>query len=106
MIDENILNRIEHDGNIERIRSTQVRTLNNLLDFGRMARMIENETLNGTQAYGLPEMMDDLRGGIFSELNSGKKIDTYRRNLQRAYIDRLEYLMTKNKKAVTRQKLM
>ncbi len=95
MIDENILNKIEHDGNIERIRSTQVRTLNNVLDFGRMARMIENETLNGKEAYGLPEMMNDLRIGIFSELNNGKKIDIYRRNLQRAYIDRLEYLMTK-----------
>ncbi len=98
MIDENILNKIEHDGNLERIRSTQVRTLNNVLDFGRMARMIENETMNGKEAYGLPEMMDDLRGGIFSELNSGKKIDTYRRNLQRAYIDRLEYLMTEEQK--------
>ncbi|HEA28665.1 MAG TPA: DUF5117 domain-containing protein [Leeuwenhoekiella sp.] len=95
MIDQNILNKIEHDGNLERIRGVQVRTLNNLLDFGRMARMIENETLNtAKEAYGLAEMMDDLRTGIFSELNGGNKIDTYRRNLQRAYIDRLEYLMT------------
>ncbi|WP_031425300.1 zinc-dependent metalloprotease [Flavimarina sp. Hel_I_48] len=96
MIDENILNKIEHDGNLERIRSTQVRTLNNILDFGRMARMIENETLYNSEAYSLPAMMSDLRTGIFSELNQGAKIDTYRRNLQRAYIDRLEYLMTKD----------
>ena len=56
--------------------------------------MIENETLNGKEAYTLTEMMNDLRSGIFSELRSGKKIDTYRRNLQRAYVDRLEYLLT------------
>ena len=95
MIDNSILNKIEHDGNVERIRSTQVRTLNNVLDFGRMGRMIENEALNGNTAYSLSEMMDDLRKGIFSELDRGSKIDTYRRNLQRAYVDRLEYLMTK-----------
>ena len=95
MIDSNILNKIEHDGNVERIRSTQVRTLNNVLDFGRMGRMIENEALNGSSSYSLSEMMDDLRKGIFSELDRGSKIDTYRRNLQRAYVDRLAYLMTK-----------
>ncbi|RXG32605.1 zinc-dependent metalloprotease [Leeuwenhoekiella marinoflava] len=95
MVDTQILNRIESDGNLERVRSVQVRTLNNVLDFGRMGRMIENETLNGKSAYTLTEMMNDLRSGIFSELRSGKKIDTYRRNLQRAYVERLEHLLTK-----------
>ncbi|WP_370174199.1 zinc-dependent metalloprotease [Leeuwenhoekiella palythoae] len=94
MIDNNILNKIENNGNVERIRGLQVRTLENVLDFGRLGRMIENETLNGKKAYTLTEMMNDLRSGIFSELRSGKKIDTYRRNLQRAYVDRLEYLLT------------
>ena len=61
MIDTEILNRIEHDGNVERIRATQVRTLDNVLEFGRMARVIENETLNGKDAYTLTQMMDDLR---------------------------------------------
>ena len=37
--------------------------------------------------------MTDLRRGIFSEVSSGRKIDTYRRNLQRAYIERMEFLM-------------
>ncbi|RXG30088.1 zinc-dependent metalloprotease [Leeuwenhoekiella palythoae] len=94
MIDNNILNKIENNGNVERIRGLQVRTLENVLDFGRLGRMIENETLNGKEAYTLTEMMNDLRSGIFSELRSGKKIDTYRRNLQRAYVERLKYLLT------------
>lgn len=96
MIDAEILNRIEHDGSLERIRATQVRTLENVLDFGRMGRMIENETLHGKDAYTLTQLMTDLRTGIFSELTNGKKIDTYRRNLQRAYIERLDYLFTKD----------
>ena len=36
-------------------------------------RMLENETLNGNDAYGLYDMMKDLRNGLFSELRNGKK---------------------------------
>ncbi|WP_296312232.1 zinc-dependent metalloprotease [Winogradskyella sp. UBA3174] len=94
MLDENIFNKIESSGSVERVRGVQTRTLNNMLDFGRMARMLENETLNDSEAYGLYDMMKDVRRGLFSELRSGKKIDIYRRNLQRAYIERMEFIMT------------
>jgi hypothetical protein len=94
LIDQEIFSRIEFDGNVERLRGTQVRTLNNLLDFGRMARLMENEEINGTEGYSLLNMMTELRQGIWSELNRGQKIDRYRRNLQRAYIERMEHLMT------------
>jgi hypothetical protein len=100
LIDQEIFNRIEFDGNVERIRNTQERTLNNLLDFGRMARLIENREMNGSDAYGLLDMMQDLRTGIWSELRRGQSIDTYRRNLQRAYIDRMEYLMTEEQSQI------
>ena len=72
----------------------RVRTLNSILDFGRIARMIENEALNGDEAYSYLAMMQDLRSGLFSELRRGQTIDVYRRNLQRAYVDRMEFLMT------------
>ena len=39
-------------------------------------------------------MMTDVRTGIWSELNRGGAIDNYRRNLQRAYLSRMEHLMT------------
>ncbi|WP_420320296.1 zinc-dependent metalloprotease [Flagellimonas sp.] len=94
LIDQEIFNKIEYSGSVERIRSMQVSYLNTMLQLGKLARIIENETLNGSEAYGLLEMMRDLRRGIWSETRSGNTIDTYRRNLQKAHIDRLEYLMT------------
>ncbi|SFB68106.1 protein of unknown function [Zunongwangia mangrovi] len=100
LIDQDIFNKIEFDGNIERIRGMQSNTLSNVLDFGRMQRLLENEEINGKEAYTLLEMMDDLRKGIWSELSSGQKIDRYRRNLQRAYIDRMAYLMTEDQDAI------
>jgi len=94
LIDKDIIGRTEYSGITERIRNTQVKTLDNILDLGRMMRMIENETLNGKEAYTLISMMTDLRNGIWSELRTGKKIDTYRRNLQRAYVEKLGNLTT------------
>ncbi|APS38715.1 MULTISPECIES: zinc-dependent metalloprotease [Salegentibacter] len=100
LIDQEIFNKIEFDGQVERIRNMQERSLNNLLDFGRMARLMENEEINGNEAYGLIDMMTDVRTGIWSELSSGQKIDRYRRNLQRAYIERMEHLMTEEQSEI------
>ena len=94
LLEPAIFERIEYSGSIERIRRLQERTLKTILSLGKMARMIENETMNGFEAYSLRTMTRDLRTGIWSELYNGRKIDTYRRNLQRAHIDRLAYLMT------------
>ena len=94
MINQDIFNKIEFDGNIERIRGMQERTLNNLLDFGRMARLMENEEINGKDAYSLLDMMTDLRKGLWSEIYNGRSIDRYRRNLQRAYVEKMGELMT------------
>ena len=93
LIDKDIIARTEFNGVTERIRGIQVRTLNNVLDLTRMMRMIDNETLNGSDAYSVISMMTDLRDGIWSELNRGRSIDAYRRNLQRAHVERLATLM-------------
>ena len=93
LIDKAIFDRIEYSGAVERIRGLQERTLKNLLSLGKMARLIENETLNGAKAFKLTDMTTALRNSIWTEIKKGIKIDTYRRNLQRAHIDRLAYLL-------------
>ena len=104
MIDKNIYAKTQFSGAIEKIGSVQTRTLYNILDSGRMARMIENQTMNGSEAYSLVAMFSDLRKGVWSELYTGKTIDTYRRNLQRAHINRLDYLLNtaKNQRGANR----
>ena len=101
LLDNNIFNKIEFAGALDRMRRTQTGTLNRLLSFDRLARLSENEALNGTKAYTLIEMMTALRKGIWSELYTNTSIGIYRRNLQRAYIDRLEYLMTESQEPLT-----
>ena len=105
IINKDILNKIEYAGTTNRIRSMQSSYLNRVLDFGRMARIIENEALNGLNSYSLVEMMSDLKDGIWPELITDEyytsekkrrimqKNDVYRRNLQKSYIKRLGYIM-------------
>lgn len=97
MIRKDVFGKAGFSGNIERISGIQSRGLNRVLDAGRMARMIENETLNGNDAYKLTTMFYGLRQGVWSELYKGGTIDTYRRSLQRAHINRLDYLLNKAK---------
>jgi len=94
MMDEEIIARIGDFGALERIRGVQVGTLNGILEWGRLGRVIENEALNGAEAYKMTELFDDLRKGIWTELSAGRSIDVHRRSLQRAHIERLELLMT------------
>jgi hypothetical protein len=94
MLDEDILTRIEHAGAVDRIRQRQVGVINNVLNPGRMQRLIEAEARNGNEAYSLGEMMTDLREAVWTELARGRSIDAYRRNLQRGYLERMEFLMT------------
>ena len=95
MLDQTILNKFDQAGIVERVRRAQSGVLNGILDFGRLARVIDNSVKNGEKAYSIDELFADVHSGIWSDLKTGKNMDPYRRNLQRAYIERMEFLMTK-----------
>ncbi len=95
MLDQSILNKFDKAGIVDRLRRSQVSVLNGVLDFSRLGRVIDNSVKNNDQAYNINELFADVHSGIWSELKTGANVDTYRRNLQRAYIERMEYLMTK-----------
>ena len=84
-----ILRRIEPSGSLERIKTAQTRVLNGLLNQGRLARLMDQEAIDGAAAYRPTDFLNDVRQGIWRELdlNGSVKIDPYRRNLQNAYID-------------------
>jgi len=93
MIDEEILGRIENVGTVERMRRLQVGVLNNVLQAGRMQRLIEAEARFGEGTYTLSDMVTDVRRAVWTELRTGRAVDTYRRNLQRGHLERLDELM-------------
>ncbi|HBY58383.1 MAG TPA: hypothetical protein DEH78_01085, partial [Solibacterales bacterium] len=82
-----ILRRIEPDGVLNRIRTAQTRVLGGLLSNMRLSRMVEQEAIDGEKAYKPVELLTDVRKGVFSELDApAPKVDAYRRNTQRAWL--------------------
>ncbi len=93
LFEPEIIERISQTGSLERARSLQANILNSLLSPNRMGRLIEAEMLRGNEAYPLLEMMADLRRGLWKELYAPATTSVYRRNLQRAYLDRMAWLL-------------
>jgi hypothetical protein len=90
LIDEDILRKIEPNGEVTRIVSAQSAVITSLLNDAKLTRLIETEALakNPSETYSLAEMLGDLRHGVWTEIYAGgpTKIDVYRRGLQRAYL--------------------
>ncbi len=93
LLDSDILDRFQGSGAPDLVRARQVGALNQLLNVSRMKRLVEQEAFHGSDAYSLGEMLDELREGVWSELDSSRDTDAYRRNLQRGYLERMRTLM-------------
>lgn len=89
---DDILRKIEVEGAIRRINQAQGRVLNQLFNDRRLERLIEFDALaRAGESYSLAEMTADVRNGIWSELASGTvRIDAYRRELQRSYLNAVD----------------
>jgi len=90
-VNTDILRRIEPVGVLDRIRTSQQRVLNSLLSTPRVSRLVEQKTLDGAAAYAPTDFLADVRKGIWSETygQGPVKINAYRRNLQRTYVETL-----------------
>ncbi len=89
-LDPAITSRIEDNAGLAQINAAQARVLASLLQDARMARLIEIEVMPGHPAdvYTLPEMLADVRHGVWTELaDPTVRIDAYRRALQHSYLD-------------------
>ncbi|MFC2156724.1 zinc-dependent metalloprotease, partial [Acidobacteriota bacterium] len=94
MVNTDILGRFQHAGIVDRIRGLQVGIINRLLDFHRIQRMIEAKAKLGDKTYTIEDLFHDVHRAVWNELSGPKPIDVFRRNLQRGYLERLEFLMT------------
>jgi len=65
--------------------------LNSLLSSARVLRLVEQDALDSAAAYAPLDFLGDVRRGVWSEIYapSSSRIDAYRRNLQRAYVETL-----------------
>jgi hypothetical protein len=92
--DPAILERIgPEEGGFRALSARQAAVLERLLDPRRMALLAELEAMD-PDPYPLVEFLDDTRDAVWGMLDDAAAVDGYRRALQRAWLDRMEYLMT------------
>ena len=92
-LDDEILRRIEPQGVVSRFRTQQSRVLNSLLSQARLERLIEFEAMadRPEDIYTIADLMADLREGLWAELQaSDVRVNTYRRNVHRAFLDAVD----------------
>lgn len=94
MLDNNILDKISSP-TADQLGSIQDNVLGSILSTSRLTRMTTaaNRFAN---TYTIDELFSDLKKGIWSELPAKKKIDGTRRNLQKAYAERMISLLGNN----------
>jgi hypothetical protein len=90
LIDVQLTRNFEADGVVDRVKGLQSGVLRQLFNTDRMNRLIENEAVNSNNAYKLVDLFKTTENNIFDNLGSG---DTYTRNLQRIYVDRLDSIL-------------
>lgn len=88
IISQEVLNKINPENGVEAVKAMQSSALSSLLAGDRAVRLMEASSL-GSQYYSLDDLYSELQNGIFSELKSGGKIDIFRRNLQKVFVENL-----------------
>ena len=78
------------EGNpLEVISRLQGSTLTRLVSNSTLSKLVAAEATDGATAYKITDLFNDLNAAIFTELKSNATIDVYRRNLQKAYLQKL-----------------
>jgi Met-zincin/Domain of unknown function (DUF5117)/Domain of unknown function (DUF5118) len=86
-----ILNLFSYHNVADDIMSEQKSALTTLLSEGRLKRLFDAEVLYGDKCYKVYELVNDLQGGLWSELSAAHpRIDPLRRALQGVYLDILK----------------
>ncbi|MSR36435.1 MAG: DUF5117 domain-containing protein [Gemmatimonadetes bacterium] len=97
LLDPAILRRIEADGAILRIRGAQSRVLATLLNRNRLNRLVEYEAIAArpADAYTVGDLVSELHRAVWAELDDPMvRVDVYRRNLQRAFLETVDNELT------------
>jgi hypothetical protein len=94
LIDKSILDKINPPGTPDPVAAAQEGGLASVMSADRLNRMqLCVDRFGADKAYSGLDLLSDLQNDLFSELKSNKAIDSYRRMLQKSYVDKLDDLI-------------
>ena len=89
LLNKDIITRIGMNGITKNISERQKQLLTIMINEKTISRMLDVEA-SGYSNYTVTELFRDLKNGIFEELKTDPvKVDIFRRNLQRAFVEQL-----------------
>ncbi|MFN0254458.1 zinc-dependent metalloprotease [Pedobacter ureilyticus] len=88
LLDQSILDNISESPLVV-VSKLQNAALTRVVSTRVLGNLIAAEAADGATAYKISDLFKDLNASIFTELKGGAAIDVYRRNLQKAYVERL-----------------
>ena len=87
LLKTSVLNKIDKSP-VEVVENLQKTVLNRVLSEGVLNKLYEGESLDAN-AYAVYDYLQDIKNSVFAELKSSSKIDIYRRNLQKNFVETL-----------------
>jgi hypothetical protein len=97
LLDTAVTNKVAEPAQPNFVEDLQVKALNKLLDIGKINQLLANMRQFGATAYPVTDYLATIHQIIWRELQSGKAIDPYRRNLQKSYVGAMQDILTSNK---------
>ena len=67
--------------------------IGNMFRSSTLNHLVQAATFPGAETYTIPELLTDVKKGVWSELPAHKVIDVYRRQLQKTYVDRMDVVL-------------
>jgi len=87
ILDDKITTLVTEPAQPDFVQDLQIKALNKLLDIKKLNQLLANEHQFNAKAYPLDEYLSSIHKGIWKELKQANPtMDSYRRNLQKAYI--------------------
>ncbi|MCW3116610.1 MAG: zinc-dependent metalloprotease, partial [Chitinophagaceae bacterium] len=87
ILDQKITTLVSESPQPDFVQDLQVKALNKLLDIKKLNQLLASQHQFSTKAFPLDEYISAIHKGIWKELKQGNpNMDSYRRNLQKAYI--------------------
>jgi hypothetical protein len=89
-----ILERVGPPAGTSALSNRQAAVLTQLFDARRLGRLQDQEILDAANAYPVSEYFADLKRAVWGAIGASPLPDAHRRALQRAYLERLEALVS------------
>jgi hypothetical protein len=90
LMEDSILNKISNPTGGDPVAPIQTSVLSSLLSANRLNSLLLAVNRYGdTKAYTVEQLLDDVRKGVWTELNTHRPTDAWRRALQKTYVESL-----------------